>query len=50
VITAQSLYYIEQFKSWKQLGGDVWQLDAKSADALLLLERELQREKENGKV
>lgn len=50
VITVQSLYYIEQFKNWKQLGGDVWQLDAKSADALLLLEREWQTENEHGKV
>ena len=50
LITGQSLYFIEQFKVWKQLGGNVWSLDAKSAEALLLLEREWRKENENGKV
>jgi hypothetical protein len=50
VITAQSLYYIEQFKIWKQMGGNVWEMDAKSVDALVLLEREWQTENEHGKV
>jgi hypothetical protein len=50
LITAQSLYFLERFRVWKQLGGDVWPMDAKNADALLLLEREWRMENEHGKV
>ena len=39
VITAQSLYFVEQFGFWKQFGGtSLWHLQAKSAEALILLD------------
>ena len=48
-ITAKSVLFLEQFRWWKELGGDIWSLEAKNAEALLLLEREWGTEMENGK-
>jgi len=50
IITAQSLHWLEQFRLWKELGGDAWSMEAKSADALVMLEQEWRTEIENGKV
>jgi len=51
VITAQSLYFLEQFRFWKPCGGtNLWSLEAKSAEALLVLEQASQMENENGKI
>jgi hypothetical protein len=50
IITAQSLHWLEQFRWWKQLGGDPWEMEAKSADALLMLEQEWRTEIQNGSV
>lgn len=48
IITAQSLYFLEQFRWWKQCGGGVvWEMDAKSADALVTLETAWQLEKQS---
>ena len=47
IITAQSLSFIEQFVYWKRCGGDLWSLDAKSADAILVLQEESVKENKN---
>lgn len=47
IATAQSLNFIEQFLYWRGSGGDLWSLDAKSADAILLLKEEFEKEKTN---
>jgi hypothetical protein len=47
IVTAQSLNFVEQFLYWRGCGGDLWSLDAKSADAILLLQEELEKEKKN---
>jgi len=49
IITAKSVLFLEQFRWWKELGGDIWSMEAKNAEALLLLEREWRTEMENGK-
>ena len=46
-ITPQSLSFIEQFVYWKKCGGNLWLLDAKSADAILVLEEESLKEIKN---
>lgn len=49
LITAESLSYLEVFLSWKAAGGgSVLLMDAKSADAILALEEEWQRENKDG--
>ena len=49
VITAESVYYLETFRWWKQLGGGcLWSMDAKAADAILLLEQLWEAENKNG--
>jgi hypothetical protein len=49
VITAQSLSFLDQFRWWKESGGgSLWQIDAKTADALMMLERAWQMEKQRG--
>lgn len=50
IITAQSLLFLEQFRWWKELGGSVWSIEAKNAEALVLLEREWRMEMQNGKL
>jgi hypothetical protein len=50
IITADSLYFLAQFQLWKETAEGLSGMDAKSADAVLLLEREWQMEEENGKV
>jgi hypothetical protein len=47
IITAQSLSLIEQFLYWRRCGGDLWSLDAKSADAILMLQEESVKESNN---
>jgi hypothetical protein len=47
IVTAQSLGFIELFAYWKRGGGDLWPLDAKSADALLALQEESVKESKN---
>ncbi len=51
IITSQSLHWLEMFRFWKSMGaGPMWDMPAKCADALLLLEKEWQKELENGKI
>ena len=50
IITAQSVFFLEQFRWWKELGGDVWSMEAKNAEALLLLQQEWRTEIQNGKL
>lgn len=51
IITAQSLYFLEQFVSWKQFGGyDLWSIEAKCADAFMVVEQAWQLENQSGKV
>lgn len=50
IITARSVLFLEQFRWWKELGGNVWAMEAKNAEALLLLEQEWRTEMQNGKV
>lgn len=47
IITSQSFSFIEQFLYWKRCGGDLWLLDAKAVDAILLLEDESEKENRN---
>jgi len=47
IITAKSLSFIECFVYWKRCGGDLWSLDAKSADAILALQEESAKEIKN---
>ena len=50
IITAQSLHLLEQFRIWKEFGGGVpWALEAKAAEAILVLEEAWRREHEHGK-
>jgi hypothetical protein len=47
VITAQSVYFLEQFRWWKECGGGgLWDMEAKAADAVMVLERAWQMEKQ----
>lgn len=49
LISAESLSFLEQFRIWKAGGGEsLLSLDAKSADAVLVLEQEWQKESERG--
>ena len=48
LITAASIFYLELFHIWKEGGGSLLPMDAKSADALLLLEREWKAESQHG--
>jgi hypothetical protein len=49
IITAQSLYFLEQFRMWKEFGGGApWSIEAKAAEAILLLEELWRRENEHG--
>jgi hypothetical protein len=43
------LSFLEQFHIWKATGkGDLLSMEAKSADAILVLEQEWQKESEHG--
>ena len=49
LITEYSYSLLEHFRIWKEFGGGVpWSMDAKSAEAVLLLEQEWRKEKQNG--
>jgi len=48
VITAESSTLLHQFFTWKGFGGGyLFEMDAKTADAMLILESEWQKEKQN---
>ena len=49
IISARSLGFLEQFLYWKRCGGDLRLFEAKTADALLALEEEFVKEKQNEK-
>lgn len=50
VITAESLQFLEVYRMWKQMGGGcVMSLEARTADAIELLEQEWGAEKEREK-
>lgn len=49
VITAESLRYLDLFAAWAQVGGtNIESLEAKTADALLALQRTWQEENQDG--
>jgi len=49
VITPQSLYLLDQFRYWKEGGGGgLWHMQAKTADAVMMLERAWQMEIQRG--
>jgi hypothetical protein len=51
IITAKSLSFIEQYQVWKELGGiNALEIDAKAADALMVLEQAWREEIKDGKV
>jgi hypothetical protein len=51
VITSESLYYLDQFRWWKEGGGGgLWHMEAKTADAVILLEQAWQTEKQHGET
>jgi hypothetical protein len=51
VITSESLYYLEQFRYWKQLGSEALNsMEAKTVDAVLLLEQAWRLEKQDGEI
>jgi hypothetical protein len=48
IVSAQSAGFLDRFAIWKELGGgSVFDLDAKTAEALLLLQQEWELEKQN---
>jgi hypothetical protein len=50
VISAESLRFLDMYRAWKSLGkGCTMSLEARSAEAIELLEREWLAEKEHGK-
>jgi len=50
VISAQSKAFLQHFQVWKKFGGGFpWWVDAKTADALLILEEAWRAEEQNGK-
>jgi hypothetical protein len=51
LITAQSIHFLEQFRMWKEFGGGTpWLMDAKTAEALLVLEQVWRKENEGGQI
>lgn len=49
IITAQSSYFVEQFSVWKRFGGGIpWSMEAKAAEAILVLEQVWQMENQHG--
>ncbi len=49
VISAQSLNFLEQFRVWQAFeGGTPWDLDARAAEAILLLRDAWRKERERG--
>jgi len=50
-ITSRSIGFLELHRTWKQLGGvDVLSLDAKSAEALMVLEEAWKEEVQYGEI
>ena len=51
VITSESLYFLEVFRYWKEAGGGgLFEMEAKAAEAILILEKAWQLERENAEV
>lgn len=51
IITVKSMHFLEKFRYWKEAGGgSLFELDAKEADAVLVLEKAWQVERENAEV
>ncbi len=51
VITAQSLYFLEQFRFWKQLGGgNSESMSAKTAEAVVILDEAWRAENQRGEI
>ena len=51
VISARSKMFLQHFRVWKQFGGGFpWWVDAKAADALLVLNEAWRAEEQNGKT
>lgn len=51
VISAQSLHFLEQFRYWKDSGrGSLSSMEAKTAEAVLVLEQAWRMENERGEV
>ena len=49
IISSQSLMFIEHFRYWKRFGGGApWQMDSKTAEALLLLDQLFKAEEHYG--
>jgi len=49
VITPQSTSFVEHFQIWKEFGGGMpWEMQAKIAEAILVLEKALKMESEHG--
>jgi len=49
VITPQSMSFVEHFQIWKEFGGGMpWEMQAKTAEAILVLEKALKMESEHG--
>jgi len=51
IITAESLHFLDQFELWKNFGeGSLWSMEAKSAEAVLVLEQAWRMEKDRGEL
>lgn len=51
IISVQSKTFLQHFRLWKQFGGGYpWWVDAKTADALLVLDEAWREEEQNGKT
>jgi hypothetical protein len=50
IVTAQSMYFLELFRWWKEGGGGLWELQAKAAEAVMVLEQAWRMERERGKT
>jgi hypothetical protein len=51
IISQGSLYYLEQFVLWKESGmGSLLSFEAKTADAILMLEKVWQSENQSGEI
>ncbi len=49
IITGRSLHFLEQFRVWKEFGGGTpWGMEAKAAEAILMLEKAWRVEVERG--
>ena len=47
LITAESSSWLEMFALWKRMGGDVWRLAAKDAEAMTALDEEWEKDRDD---